>query len=275
MIKMHLLQGKAIWFACLTLGLIIIAPLIVGFLMSFMSLSEISSIPPKIWPDSFELSNYVAAFKIAPLLNMLINSFIVCAIVIFFQIMTCSFAAYAFTFFEFKFKSILFIVVLSTMMIPQDSIIIANYLTISTLSLTDNFIGLTIPYITSAMGIFMMRQYFKTVPKELKEASVIDGCTHVQFLFKVLLPISTPSISALGIYVFINTYNQFLWPLLVTNRETMRTVQIGISMLQAAEQVNYSIVLAAAVFILLPAIIVFAFGQKQLVKGMTSGAVKG
>ncbi len=121
----------------------------------------------------------------------------------------------------------------------------------------------------------MMRQYFMTVPKELKEASIIDGCNHFQFLFKVLLPISTPIIASLGIYVFINTYNQFLWPLLVTNRETMRTVQIGISMLQSAEQVNYGIVLAAAIFILIPAIVVFAFGQKQLVKGMTSGAVKG
>ncbi len=275
MIKVQRFQSVFIWCLCFLLGLIIVSPLIVGFLMSFMSLSEISSIPPKVWPDSFALLNYATAFKIAPLFSMMLNSFIVCAVVIFFQMLTCSFSAYAFTFFEFRYKQILFIIVLSTMMIPQDSIIIANYLTISRLSLTDTFVGLTIPFFTSAMGIFMMRQYFKTVPKELKEASVLDGCTHIQFLFKILLPISTPILSALGIYVFINTYNQFLWPLLVTNRETMRTVQIGISMLQAAEQVNYSVVLAAAVFILFPAIIVFAFGQKQLVKGMTSGAVKG
>ncbi len=275
MIKNHSIQNISIWTLCFIIGLIIISPILVGFLMSFMSLSEMSSIPPKIWPETFQVSNYITAFRIAPLLNMLINSFIVCAIVITMQILTCSFAAYAFTFFEFKCKNILFLMVLSTMMIPQDAIIIANYLTISRLSLTDNFLGLTIPYFTSAMGIFMLRQYFMTVPKELKEASIIDGCTHLQFLFKVLLPISTPILASLGIYVFINTYNQFLWPLLVTNRESMRTVQIGISMLQSAEQINYSIVLAAAIFILIPAIVVFAIGQKQLVKGMTSGAVKG
>jgi len=160
-------------------------------------------------------------------------------------------------------------------MIPADATIIANYLTISSFKLTDNYLGLVLPYLTSAMGIFLMRQYYLTVPKELKEASVVDGCGHMKFLLWILTPISKPVISSLAIYVFIHTYNQYMWPLLVTNKQSMRTVQIGMSILKSGEAIDYGAVLSGAVMILIPSIIVFIIGQKAFIKGMTSGTVKG
>ena len=257
------------------IGLVIVSPLLMGLSLSFMSAPEMASIPPHFVPHNPVIYTYQNALKTVPIFNFMRNSVIVCAIVIAGQIVTCSFAAYAFSFFQFKGQRILFLLILTTMMIPADAIIIANYLTISRFRLNDTYIALTAPYITGAMGIFLLRQFFLTIPKELREAALIDGCRDMRFLFSVVMPISKPAIASLGIYVFIQVYNQFLWPLLVTNTNRMRTVQVGMSILKEAEVVDYGAVLAGSVLILIPAVLVFLFGQRYLVQGMTAGAVKG
>lgn len=259
----------------LLIGFLIVSPILLGLSFSFMSASEMASIPPNLLPSGLKILNYTKALKSVPIFQFMMNSFIVCAIVIFVQVITCSLSAYAFSFFDFPGRNLLFMVVLSTMMIPADATIIANYLTISQFKLQDTYTALVLPYLTSAMGIFLMRQYFMTVPKELKEAAILDGCGDMRFLTRILLPISKPVLASLVIYIFIQTYNQFLWPLLVTNRSERRTVQIGMSILKTAEAIDYGVVLAGAVLILIPSIFVFVIGQKALIKGMTSGAVKG
>ena len=165
--------------------------------------------------------------------------------------------------------------VLSTMMIPAETTVISNFLTVSSWGWNDSLQVLIVPFLTSAMGIFLMRQFYLTIPKEIREAAKIDGCGNLKFLFKILIPVSKPAIASLSIYVFINTWNQYLWPLLTINNGNNRTVQIGISMLQYSEGSNYSVVLAGAILILIPSVFIFLLGQKQLVKGMTAGAVKG
>ena len=259
----------------MAIGFLIISPLLMGLSLSFMTAPEMASIPPHFFPHNPVLHTYQNALKTVPIFHFMRNSVIVCAIVIVGQICTCSFAAYAFSFYKFKGQQLLFLLILSTMMIPADAIIIANYLTISRLRLTDSYIALTAPYITGAMGIFLLRQFFLTIPRELREAALIDGCKDLRFLFMVVMPVSKPAIASLGIYVFIQVYNQFLWPLLVTNTNRMRTVQVGMSILKEAETVDYGAVLAGSVLILIPAICVFLIGQKYLVQGMTAGAVKG
>ncbi|MVX63562.1 ABC transporter permease subunit [Clostridium chromiireducens] len=257
------------------IGLIIIFPIIYAFSISLMTQDEIFSFPPKLLPSSINLDNYKQAISSVPIFRFILNSFYISSLITIGQMVTSCLAAYAFSYFEFKGKGILFVLCLSTLMIPSESTIIANYLTIAKLGLTDTYTGLIIPFLASAMGIFLVRQFYLTIPKELKEASTLDGCSNFRFFIKVLLPISRPVISALGVYTFLSTWNQYMWPLLVTNAPEKRTVQIGISMLQFAESQNIGLVFAGVIMIILPSIVIFIIGQKQLIKGITSGAVKG
>ncbi len=256
-------------------GLLIISPLLYALSLSFMSQGEMAQYPIKLFPSHLNVENYKEALNTVPLLRFLINSLVVSILVTIGQVITSSLAAYAFAFYEFKYKRLLFLLVLSTMMIPAETTIISNFLTVSSLGWTDHLYVLIIPFLTSAMGIFLIRQFYLTIPKELLEAAKIDGCNHFKFLINILIPISKPAIASLSIYTFIGTWNQYLWPLLNINNGNNRTVQIGISMLQFAEGSNYGVVLAGAILVLIPSILVFMIGQKSLVAGMTAGSVKG
>ena len=256
-------------------GLLIISPLLYALSLSFMSQGEMAQYPIKLFPSHLNVENYKEALNTVPLLRFLINSLVVSILVTIGQVITSSLAAYAFAFYEFKYKRLLFLLVLSTMMIPAETTIISNFLTVSSLGWTDHLYVLIIPFLTSAMGIFLIRQFYLTIPKELLEAAKIDGCNHFKFLINILIPISKPAIASLSIYTFIVTWNQYLWPLLTINNGNNRTVQIGISMLQFAEGSNYGVVLAGAILVLIPSILVFMIGQKSLVAGMTAGSVKG
>lgn len=259
----------------LVVGVIIIGPLLYAVSLSFMTPGEISQYPPKLVPSKVTLENYYTAINSVPLFRFIVNSFVVSILVTIGQVFTASLASFAFAFYDFKGKKLLFLMVLSTMMIPGETTIISNFLTISSWGWTDSLQVLIVPFLTSAMGIFLIRQFYLTLPKDLIEAARIDGCSNFMFLIKILIPISKPAIASLSIYTFISTWNQYLWPLLTINNGNNRTVQIGISMLQFAEGSNYGVVLAGAVLILIPSILVFSLGQKSLVQGMTAGSVKG
>jgi sn-glycerol 3-phosphate transport system permease protein len=280
--KIISVKVKAVFFRKLMLlfrvgiGLIIVSPLFLGFGMSFMNPSEMSAVPLHLIPRTPVVYTYAKVLETIPVFRFLLNSFIACTLVIAGQIITSSFGAYAFSFYRFRGQKFLFMVVLATIMIPVDAIIIANYLTISRFRLNDTYAALVMPYLASAMGIFLMRQFFLTIPKELHEAAILDGCRDLRFLLSVVMPISKPAAASLGVYIFINVYNQFFWPLLVTNSDRMRTIQVGMSLLRDAERSDdYGVIMAGAMMTLIPAVFAFIVGQKHLVKGMTAGAIKG
>jgi len=135
--------------------------------------------------------------------------------------------------------------------------------------------GLSAPFVATAFGTFLLRQFFMTLPKELKDAAIIDGCGSFRFLIKIVVPLARPALGTLAVYSFLQTYNQYLWPLLITNSKDMRTVQIGIALLQDEERFMFNIVMAGVVLILIPTFTLFIVGNRQLIRGLTAGAIKG
>ncbi len=257
------------------LGLVFILPIIICVLFSIQPEAEISAFPPTWFTRSPTLDHYKWVFNNVAVFSYMKNSFIVCFITIACQVIFSSFAAYAFAFFKFPLKNLFFTLIITTMMIPADIVIITNFVQIQSWGLSDTYLGLVFPSLISGTAIFLMRQYYMTLSKEFKEAATLDGCGDMGFLFKIAMPLSIPTVASLSIYLFINIYNQYFWPLLVTNKDHMRTIQIGMAMLVHSERLEFGPLLAGAATCILPAAIVFIFGQEYIVKGMTAGALKG
>ena len=275
-IKWQRMLKNAIQYLLLTIvAIIVIFPLWSAFTISMLNDAEVATFPPLLAPTSLQLTNFVRAFEQAPLLRYLFNSIVQSTLVMVGQLVTASLAAYAFAFIDFKGRNVMFLVFLSTLMIPWEATIIPNYLTVRSLGWTDTYMGLTVPFLATAFGTFLLRQFFMTIPRELQDAATIDGCGSLRFLIAIVLPLARPALGTLAVYSFLQTYNQYLWPLLITNDQQMRTVQIGITLLQDEERFMFNIVMAGVVLVLVPTFILFIVGNRQLIRGLTAGAVKG
>ena len=261
--------------ANIVVAIIILLPLLYAVSIAFMPSSELFTTELNILPKHPTLQNFADAFTNIRLLRFILNSFIMAGCITLGQIITCSLAAFAFSFLEFKGKGILFMVVMATMMVPGEATIISNYLTVGNLGMLDTYPVLIIPYLTSAMGIFLFRQFYMTFPKSLYEAAKLDGCGNLRFIVKILIPLTKSAIGAMAVYTFINAWNMYMWPLLVTGSNDMRTVQIGISMLNSVDSQSITMMIAGVVMVIIPSIAIFIAGQKQLIRGMFSGAGKG
>lgn len=263
------------WIVKALIGIAFISPLIIGVLFSIQADDELGMYPLVLITQNPTLENYIAVFQKVPLLSYLKNSFIMCSICIVAQVVISTLAAYGFVFFKFPGKNFLFTLILTTMMIPGEVVVITNYITIQQLGLVNSYLGLVLPSLISGTAIFLMRQYFLTLPRDFKEAATIDGCGDMRFLFQVAIPLSIPTISSLAVYLFVQIYNQFFWPLLVTNTAEWRTVQIGISFLVTGDIISYGRILAGATVAIIPSVLIYIFGQDYIIKGMTAGGVKG
>lgn len=257
------------------IGLLVISPILLGLSYSLRTDGEIMTSTLTLFPAKLTLENYEYVLKYIPIGRYMLNSFICCAIIIAAQVIFCSLTAFAFVFYEFKGKKFFFNLILVTMMIPGDVTLVANYLKIQNWGLTNTFAGMTLPFLVSGMGIFMMRQFYSSLPKDFKEAAILDGCSTLGFFYRIAVPLSMPSIAALAIYEFVIIYNQYLWPLLISNSQRMYTVQIGMAMLKGAETDHLGVILAGAIICILPVVLVFSLGQKYIIRGMVAGGIKG
>ncbi|MFZ1770329.1 MAG: carbohydrate ABC transporter permease [Caldilinea sp.] len=271
----RILTNTALYLLLTVVAVIVVFPLWSALTISMLSETEVASYPPLLAPTSLYLTNFVRALEQAPLLRYLFNSIVQSSLVMAGQLITASLAAYAFAFIDFKGRTLMFLVFLSTLMIPWEATIIPNYLTVRSLGWTDTYMGLTVPFLATAFGTFLLRQFFLTIPRELQDAATIDGCGSLRFLTAIVLPLARPALGTLAVYSFLQTYNQYLWPLLITNDQQMRTVQIGITLLQDEERFAFNVVMAGVVLVLLPTFALFIVGNRQLIRGLTAGAVKG
>ncbi len=256
-------------------ALIVAFPLLLALSYSLMSEGQIASFPPPVVPVNPTLANYGTVFASIPIGRYLLNSFIVSTAVVIGQLLTASLAAFAFSFLVFRGRSVLFFAFLSTLMIPWEATIIPNYMTILQLGWIDTYQGLAVPFMATAFGTFLLRQAFLQIPRELWDSARIDGASSFRFLRTMIIPLARPALATVAIYGFLSTYNQYFWPLLITNQTLMRTTQVGVAQLRFEESARWGVIMAGVIMIAVPTVALLVAGQRQLIRGLTAGAVKG
>ena len=273
--RKELVEEIVVSLVAIALGLVIIFPLIYCFLSSFKTPSEF--LDPKLLPSSFlNLDNYKAALERGNLLRYILNSFVIAFLGSAIRLIFSILAAYVFAFYDFKGKNVVFFMILGTMMIPSDVLLATNYLIVSRLHLLNTYMGVMVVSFVSASATFMLRQRFKTIPRDMREAASMDGYGDIWFILRVLLPITRPVVTTLFVQSFISLWNSYLWPLIATaSSPEMRTVMVGITRLNSWEDENYQLVMAGVVISLIPSIILFLVMRRSLRKGGLEGSLVG
>ncbi len=256
------------------LALVTVAPFLWMLLTSFKELGDILTYPPRWLPEKFVIENYLGAFQAAPFGRFYFNSLFVAASVTLGQLITCSLAAYAFARLTFRGRDVLFYLFLGTMMIPGQVTMIPGFLVLHWLGWIDTYAALIVPGLASAFGTFLLRQFFLTIPRDLEDAASIDGCSRFGVLWRIILPLSKPALATLAVFTFMGVFNDFLWPLVVTSSEEMKTVQLGLAIFRDRYQTDWGQLMAASVTATLPILLVFFFAQKYFIAGITMSGLK-
>ena len=230
---------------------------------------EIFTFPPTWIPSEFAWSNYTKALTAMPFGRFYLNSLAVAIAVTLLTILTSALAAFAFARLRFRGRDTLFLIYLATLMIPFTVLLIPNFVLIRQFNWYDSYQALILPPAFSAFATFLLRQYFRGIPQELDAAARMDGASSFRIWWQIIMPNSAPVIAALAIFVFLGNWNEFLWPLVVTNSPEMRTIPVGLSAFQGQFNVRWELLMAAAVVAMLPIIVVYLFAQQWFIKGIT------
>lgn len=221
------------------------------------------------------LANFVAAWEQAPFARYYLNTFILVTMLLAAQFVLCTLAAYAFARFAFWGREVAFALVLVQLMVTPEILIVENYTTMSRLGLVDTITGIALPYMASAFGIFLLRQAFKATPKELEEAARVEGCGVIGVLLRVYVPLAKPTYLAYGLVSVSHHWNNFLWPLVITNSVTTRPLTVGLAIFGAPESgVDWSIISAATLMAVAPLLLAFLLFQRQFVQSFMHAGIK-
>jgi len=243
---------------------------------SLQPLALVLTTPPHLWPSHPQWHNYSDAWQAEPFGRFYINSIAVSAAIIAGQVITCAMAAYALSWVEFRFKEPVFFLILVALMVPEQLIIVPVFLEMHAVGWINTYQALIVPFLASAFGIFLLRQSFLRVPRPLIEASRLDGASHLDILFRIIVPLSRPGFITLIVLNFIWHYNDFFWPLIMTNSDEYRTLPVGLAMfIQSGEGlVPWNQLMAADIFTVIPLFIIFFVAQRYLVNGLLASGLK-
>lgn len=278
----------------ITVGLLIAMPIFIAIFTSFKSVIDINTNPYALIPRDWTLDNYYRAWNANPFGRYLLNSIIQSSIIVACQVLFSILAAFAFSFLKFPGRDVMFYFILGSLMVPFQLTFIPNFIFVSELPRNcmelfgetaefcnglgaNTYFGLTVPFLASAFGVFLLRQFFMSLPKELYDSAQIDGAGNFRFLWQIVVPLSRGAISALGIFSFLGAWSQYLWPLIITNEQEMRTIQIGIRFFLFDQErgADWGALMAGAVIVMLPTLLIFLIAQRQLVKGIAMTGLKG
>ncbi|AIV41252.1 ABC transporter permease [Curtobacterium sp. MR_MD2014] len=256
-------------------ALLFLLPFVEMFMTSLEPASEINKFPPSFLPTQFTLSGYTRLFAESDILHWLLNTVIVSASAIVSHLVLCSLAGYGFARLRFPGRTFGFLAILATIMIPSQLLMIPTYVMFARLHLVDSLGAAIVPWLASAFGIFLMRQFFLSLPAELEEAGQIDGCTRLQVFFRIVLPLARPALATLAIFTLLGSWNDLVWPLVAINDADSFTLQLGLTNFQGARRTDWSLLMAGNVVATLPLILLFLVAQKQFVATMASAGLKG
>lgn len=242
---------------------------------SLKTLNEANAIPPTLFPAVPRWHNYVEAWRAAPFTRYFLNTAFISAAVVLGVLVTSVLAAYAFARLEFWGKRTIFALFLATMMIPFEATLIPNYVIITRLHWYNTYFALIVPWMASVFSIFLLRQFFASVPQDLYDAAALDGCGHLRTLWHVALPLARAPLAAIVIFAFLGSWNSLLWPLLITSKESLRPIQLGLSVFVTEAGTQPHLLMAASTFTILPIVLLYFVAQRQFIEGIASSGLKG
>ncbi len=272
--KMHLKKALVYLFLVL-ISIAMVLPLLWMFSSAFKPKAEIFTYPPTLVAGNPTIGNFFTLFEQRPFSTNLWNSFFIAASSTILALFFCSLAAFGFAKYQFPAREFLFLFLIGTLIIPFHTTMIPLYVLYRKIGWIDKFWGLIFPGMANAFGIFFMRQYLIKVPNEFLDSARIDGCSEIKIFLYIIIPIARPALTALGMILFMGSWNNFLWPLIILKSKNMLTAVVALRGLSSGLRVPYDLIMAGSVLIVLPLVILFIVLQKQFIVGITSGAIKG
>ena len=271
-------EARPQWWLYLTLGLglvVVMTPFVWMLLSSFKPEAEIRANPPTWWPQTFTLENFTELFTRLNFPQFFTNSAVVAVFVTLGNLMFCSMLGYAFAKIDFWGRDWLFRIVLGTMMIPGIVMLVPLFVLVSRLGLVDTYAGLILPFLAGPFGVFLMRQFISSLPDELIDAGRIDGAGEFRIFTQIILPLCKPALATLGILTFLGSWNNFLWPLVVASSEDKYTLPVALALYSVGQnENNYGLMLAGAVAVVAPVVVVFLILQKHIIQGIATSGIK-
>jgi ABC-type glycerol-3-phosphate transport system permease component len=257
----------------LVLALMSIFPFYWMVIGSLMSPAELFASIPHLWPSEIDTSSYQRIFQLVPMGRYFLNSVVVAVSTTVIAVSICSAAGYCFARLTFLGKGLLFALILGALMVPYQATIVPLFVMFANWNLLNSYPGIILPGVVSAFGVFMMTQFFQTLPKEMREAAIVDGASEFRIFARVYLPLARPAVATLGLFIFMDSWDQLLWPMIVSPNPDMRTLQVGLAFIRSAAPVQNQ-VMAAIVISVIPVIVAFLLAQRQFIAGIAAGAVK-
>lgn len=275
--RRNAIAGKtAIYIILLLITAMMIIPFLWMLSASIKSNREVFLMNPFVWiPETPKWDNYIKIWTKIPLLKFVENTVILTIVVTFCQLLTSSFAAYSFAKLDFKHKNALFLAYIATIAMPWQVYMVPQFIMMRSMGLNDKLLAMICLQAFSAFGVFLMKQFYEGIPSELCEAARIDGMSEYKIYAKIMLPLSKPALSTLTIFTFVNTWNDYLGPLIYLKTESKKTIQLGLKMFIGQYSSEYGLIMAGSVVSLIPVIIVFLCLQKYFVEGVASTGLKG
>lgn len=267
---------RAVTYAILILGAVfVLLPFIWMLLTSLKPSNEVLLMPPKWLPSTLQWQNYADALEAAPFGTYLKNSVITSLLITAGELLTTILAAFAFSQLKFKGKHLLFMLLVATMMVPSEILLIPNYVTLANLGWINSYKALILPWCASVFSIFLLRQQFSSIPAAYHKAAKMDGCSDLRYLFTVMVPMSKPTLFSIALLKIINSWNSYLWPLIVTNTREMRTLPVALAAFSTEGGTKYNTLMAFSLMIIAPILIVYLFTQKYILQGVSNTGLKG